>query len=396
MKWKNIISISKSTIYLYFYSIINNIVLQITFVIYNTITIAMKSNMLVISIFFLMSFFILNAQNTVVPQVDEPLEFVSNPKKAVAIFSYSETNALQNCEIVIEDNSMLMGKRKKVSLVLSGGGARGIAHIGVLEELEKHGYEIVSISGTSMGALVGAVYCAGYLEEFKSWICTMDKVDIINLIDFSYSTQGLIKGDKIFEKLKDFLPDKNIEDLKIHLTITATDIKNRKEVVFEKGSVYDAVRASIAIPTVFTPVITANSILIDGGVLNNIPINNIKRTKNDILIVVNVNADTPLFKPVIRKEERKKRQTRYQVELSKFKREWNILYPESNKLGYFDLINETLSLQTFYISQMMIKNHPPDILINISRKSCAIFDFLMAEELIEIGRFEAAKILNPS
>ncbi len=151
-------------------------------------------------------------------------------------------------------------------MVLSGGGARGIAHIGVVEELEKRGFEIRSIAGTSMGALVGGIYAVGKLQEFKNWLYTLDKLDVFKLIDFTLSSQGLIKGDRVFKKMKEFIPDKNIEDLKIHYAATATDIINNKEVVFNQGSIYDAIRASVAIPTVITPVKQDDTLLVDGGV----------------------------------------------------------------------------------------------------------------------------------
>jgi NTE family protein len=165
--------------------------------------------------------------------------------------------------------------KQKVSLVLSGGGARGIAHIGVIEELEKQGFEIASISGTSMGAVVGGVYALGKMEEYKNWLYTLDKIKIFSLIDFSFSTQGLVKGDKLLNTVKAFIPDANIEDLSIPYAAIAADIINKKEVVFTKGSLFDAIRASMAIPTVFTPVKTEHGLLIDGGIINNMPINHV-------------------------------------------------------------------------------------------------------------------------
>ncbi|MCK4661649.1 MAG: patatin-like phospholipase family protein [Bacteroidales bacterium] len=286
--------------------------------------------------------------------------------------------------------------KQPISLVLSGGGARGIAHIGVIEELEKQGFEIKSISGTSMGALVGAVYSIGKMEEFKNWIYTMDKLEIFKFIDFTFSSQGLVKGDRVFEKMKEFIPDTNIEDLKIHYTATATDITNKKEVVFTKGSIYEAVRASIAIPTVFTPVKIENSLLVDGGVINPVPINHVKRTKGDILIVVHVNADVPVYMPSISIDEENKRQSKYRTKIEKFQNELNKINSKTKneKLGYFKLINKTVGLLTYQISKMMIERYPPDILINVSRESCGIFDFYKAEELVEIGRHEAIESLK--
>ena len=285
---------------------------------------------------------------------------------------------------------------QKVSLVLSGGGARGIAHIGVIEELEKQGFEIFSVAGTSMGALVGGVYALGKMEEYKQWLFTLDKRKIFNLVDFTLSAQGLIKGDKVLGKMKDFIPDANIEDLKITYTAVASDIINKEEVVFTKGSVYDAIRASIAIPTVFTPVKSNGRLMVDGGILNNIPISHAKRLPNDLLVVVNVNADIPVDKPMLSKEDHEAKESVYLKKISDFYRQLqknkNLTRDES--IGYFDLINKTLNLMTYRMEQLSLQQFSPDILINISHESCGTYDFFKAEEMVEIGKHVAVKSIN--
>ncbi len=284
---------------------------------------------------------------------------------------------------------------KKISLVLSGGGARGIAHIGVIEELENQGFEIHSIAGTSMGALVGGIYAVGKIQEYKNWICKLDKLEVFKLIDFTFSKHGLIKGDRVFNKMKEFIPDTNIEDLKIHYTATATDLLNKKEVVFTKGSIYEAIRASIAIPTVFTPVKKENMLFVDGGVTNNIPINHAKRTKNDLLVVSYVNADTLIYKPEAFKKDKKKKSI-YLERVNEFKTHFNKIYPKdkNKKLGYFNILNKTVEMMMNKLAMLSIEKFPPDILINISRNSCGTFDFYKAEELIEIGRDMANKSIK--
>jgi NTE family protein len=286
--------------------------------------------------------------------------------------------------------------KNKLALVLSGGGARGIAHIGVIEELERQGFKIKSISGTSMGALVGGVYAVGKMQEYKNWIYTLDKLDVFKLVDFTFSKQGLIKGDRVLNKMKEFIPDINIEDLKIFYAATATDISSREEVVFTKGSLYEAIRASISIPTVFTPVKTENSILVDGGVINNIPVNHVKRTKDDILIAVHVNADIPVYKPISPKNEIDKKQSLYLKRIKEFQSKLykNLTMGKGDEMGYFNLINKTINLLIHQISKMTIEKYPPDILVNISRNSCGTFDFYKAEELVEIGRHAAIKSLK--
>ena len=288
-------------------------------------------------------------------------------------------------------------KNKNIALVLSGGGARGIAHIGVIEELEKRGYTISSIVGTSMGAMVGGIYALGKMEEFKEWLFTLDKLKVFRLVDFTLSKQGLIKGDKVFQAMQQFIPDKNIEDLTIPYQAIATDIKNNEEVVFDKGSMFKAIRASVAIPTVLTPVsYQKGKLLVDGGVLNNIPLSHAKKTKDDILVAVNVNAPIPPLKWEKDNKESEKEQNMYQRKLL----EWYEHFFNSdekemeNKMGYFDLINNTLNLMQQKYDQVILKMYPPDILINISHESCGTFDFYKAKELVKTGIHQAKKVLD--
>ncbi len=286
--------------------------------------------------------------------------------------------------------------KKKVSLVLSGGGARGIAHIGVIEELEKQGFEIKSISGTSIGAVVGGVYAMGKMEEYKKWLYTLDYLKLFNLLDFTFSKQGLIKGDKFFEIVNESIPDMNIEDLRINYTATATDITNNREFVFTEGSVYDAVRASVSFPTVFTPVEKGDMVLIDGGIVNNVPISNLRRIKDDILVVVDVNADVPMCKLSLSKNEEKQKKSVYLESLNKIKKKLKKkrFRSKSGKLGYFKLLNRILTIMRYQNSKMIIDKYSPDLLINISRNSCDTFELYKAEELVEIGRFVASNAIG--
>jgi len=286
--------------------------------------------------------------------------------------------------------------KKKLALVLSGGGARGIAHIGVIEELERQGFKIKSISGTSMGALVGGVYAVGKMQEYKNWIYTLDKLDVFKLVDFTFSKQGLVKGDRVLNKMKEFIPDRNIEDLEIPYAAVAADIINNKEVVFTEGSVYNAIRASVAIPTVFTPVKTNEGLLVDGGVVNNIPVNRVKRTPDDILVVVNVNAHIPVYKPKISEKERDKKESAYRKKVNEFKNRLQKINPLSNdkKIGYFDLINKTINLMIYHNAYLSFEQQSPDIMIEVSHNSCGTMDFFKAEEMVEIGRYAAIKSLK--
>lgn len=286
--------------------------------------------------------------------------------------------------------------KQKISLVLSGGGARGIAHIGAIEELEKHGYEIVAVTGTSMGALVGAVYAMGKMQEFKEWMFTLDKRKTLNLVDFTLSSQGLIRGDKVINAMKEFIRDTNIEELSIPYTAIATDIVNRKEVVMTSGSVYDAIRASISIPTVLTPVKTETGLLVDGGVVNNVPLNRAPRVAGDMLVAVHVNANIPIVKPEVVTVEMEENQNVYQRKLKEFQSHLRKVNPlhKDEKLGYFNVISKTISLMTNHASEVTLLNNPPDILINVSRDLGGTYDFFRAEEFAEAGRYAAHKSLE--
>ena len=180
--------------------------------------------------------------------------------------------------------------KQKVALVLSMGGARGIAHIGVIEELLRHNFEITSIAGSSMGAMVGAMYASGKLEECKEWLYSWDKRKMWELADLTLSRDGLVKGDRFIKELKQIIPVMNIEDLPIPYVAMATDIVCDQEVRFDSGNLYDAIRATISIPMLFRPLRKDGMVLIDGGILNPLPLNQVHRTEGDILIAVDVNA----------------------------------------------------------------------------------------------------------
>ena len=263
--------------------------------------------------------------------------------------------------------------KQSIALVLSGGAARGLAHIGVIEQLEKSNLEITSIAGNSMGAFIGAIYAAGKLSEFKEWILNLGKRDIISFADLTISPQGFIKGEKIFKKLDAFIPDINIEDLPLPYAAVAADIANHKEVVFRTGPLKIAVRASIAIPAIFKPVNLNGAILVDGGFVNPIPLNRIKRHKGDLLVGSFVNADLPEpdFKDEVNIDKSEKL-------TKKPKRK-----ERSNPLK---IMSKSTTLLTYSLSMANIERYQPDILINISRHSCSNFQFHKIEEMVEIGR----------
>jgi len=283
---------------------------------------------------------------------------------------------------------------KKVSLVLSGGGARGLAHIGVIEELEKSGYEIHSVVGTSMGALVGGMYAMGELQAFKEWMCSLDRMKVFNLVDFTISAHGVVKGDKVLNRMQEIIPDRKIEDFPKYFAALSVDLIRKDEVKFEKGSFYEAVRASIAIPNVLKPVKRGKQLLVDGGLMHNLPLLHSKREEGDLLVAVDVGANVPVIKTSIEKKETREQESIYQKRVNEFYQQiqkWIPLDREEEeekveKLGYMDLMSKTLNLMMEQQTRLQILNNPPDLLIEISRDTCGTYDFYRAAELIETGR----------
>ncbi|WP_421873676.1 patatin-like phospholipase family protein [Marinoscillum sp.] len=291
---------------------------------------------------------------------------------------------------------------QKVALVLSSGGARGLAHIGVIEALEADGYEITSIAGSSIGAVVGAFYACGRLDDYKKWALNLDRYDVFKLIDFTFSVQGFIKGERVFKTLQEFIPDQRIEEMNIPFAALVTDIKSKKEEVFDKGSMYEAIQASVAIPTVIKPVVRNGREYIDGGVTNPIPIDHVKRTPGDLLVVSNVNAIIPYQKKVKDKRKDLAAEASYNQKIQSFLNGWNKFLPGSTaestekKLGFFDLLNESIDLMQDRLTSLLMEKHRPDVLVNISREACSTFEFYKCRELIEAGHEAYQKTAKPA
>jgi len=279
-------------------------------------------------------------------------------------------------------------KKKKVALVLSSGGARGMAHIGVIEELEKQGFEISSVAGSSIGAVIGGIYAAGYLAAYTKWMKRLQKLDVYKLMDFSLSTQGFIKGEKVFKELMKIIPDRNIEDLNIPFAALAADPRNRKEKVFKKGSLYKAMRASVAIPGVVLPSRINDLDLIDGGVVNPIPIDHVYREKNDILVVVDLNSSFSESQDKL--PAPKNEAAQYQQIINKIIAKLGVSHAEvrqkQNKLSYYDILNNSINLMQEKLTELTLRIHNPDILVSIPRSSCRTFEFHKSEEMIKLGR----------
>ncbi len=275
---------------------------------------------------------------------------------------------------------------KDIALVLSSGGARGLAHIGVIEELESRGYHITSIAGCSMGALIGGVYAAGKLTEFREWMKTIDRKKMLELTDFSLSLNHFVKGKRIIETIMEFVPDVAIEDLPIPYSAVAADLKEGREVVFSKGSLFEAIRASISLPSFYEPVQRDGMILIDGGVINPIPLNRVSRKTGDILVGADVSGHD--YKS---QWEEMHRLTEWQKKDKSLKAKiLDKLIPDNLEFNYYTVLSRTSSLMIRQNSILMTKLMNPDMLIDIQMSRYGGFDYDKSEKIIAIGRQKTA------
>lgn len=277
---------------------------------------------------------------------------------------------------------------KKVALVLSSGGARGFAHIGAIEALEEEGYEITSISGTSMGALIGGMYAAGRIAEVKEWLFSTDSRSLISLVDPSLSMNHLVKGDKIMNALLEIMPDVEISNLPIPFSAVATDLRNYEEVVFSSGSLYDAIRSSISIPLFFKPQKRNGRVLIDGGVINPLPLNRVKRIEGDILVSVNVSArGDSNFEYRIRRMQNARKESGSRL---------GKMIPSLSKevdSNFYSMLNKTFALMIQRNSELMAELYVPDIQVDIPMNRFGGFDYDKAEKIIRKGKQEMKESL---
>ena len=289
--------------------------------------------------------------------------------------------------------------KKTVSLVLGSGGARGYAHIGVIEALEEQGYVIKSISGSSMGALIGGLYAAGKLDPYQEWVLSLDFIDTLKLLDISLSHGGIVNIDTVYKKIEQMIGDIKIEDLPIKYIAVASDIKNQKKIWFKKGKLIDAIRASIAIPTVFVPVVKEDMILVDGGVLEPLPIASVSSDETDLTIAVNLNANIQNTYKIERPEKEEiAENTFYKKTIELVDKAKQAIVTETSKeetpIDIFYILNKSLDATQSLIVENTIKEHQPDLIIEIPRDACESYEFDKAYEMIEIGKRATQKSLK--
>ena len=313
--------------------------------------------------------------------------------------------------------------RKKVALVLSSGGPRGWAYIGAIEELERRGYDITSVAGTSIGSLIGGIYAAGKLADIKEWLFSLDAWKVFGLMDISISRNHLVKGDKVISALKEIVPEIDIQDLNIPYRAVAADLYTGEEVVFDRGPLFEAIRASISIPSLFRPVKYGFRTLVDGGIVNTMPISRVVRTEGDILAAFDVNdIDVDSIRQALISEAREEEERIAEEEalnketrsvLQAVKHDSNLSLIEKFKLAgaqgqkilshklheeepqpellyednYYSILSRTFSIMNHVLAKEAAERFRPDILAKMSFDSYGdVGDYAKAREISELGR----------
>lgn len=323
-------------------------------------------------------------------------------------------------------------KTKDVALVLSSGGPRGWAYIGAIEELVDRGYNITSVAGTSIGSLIGGIYAAGKLAEVKEWLFTLDAWKVFTLMDLSISKNHIVKGDKVIGALKEIVPDIRIEDLNIPYKAIAADLYTGEEVVFDRGPLFEAIRASISIPSLFRPVKYGYRTLVDGGIVNTMPIDKVYRNGHDIVVAFDVNdvdvesIRNTLVEDARQEEERiaeeKAMEAETRIVIDSVKHNPNLTLIDKLKLAgahgqkmishklheeehiselhdlddnYYSILSRTFSLMNHVIAKMAADRYKPEILVKMPFDTYGeIGDYARAREISESGRELMRKALD--
>lgn len=305
----------------------------------------------------------------------------------------------------------------RVALVLGSGGARGYAHIGVIDELSERGYRIVGISGSSMGALVGGLQSAGRLAEFADWATSLTQGAVLRLLDPSFTAPGVFRAEKILDVVRDLVGDTVIEQLPIPYTAVATDLIAGRSVWLQRGPVHTAIRASIAIPGVIAPHVVSGRLLADGGILDPVPMAPIAAVHADLTIAVNISggdtgpSPTPpaedAARPTVEWLNRMLRSTSALMDrptARALRGRFGTVDPEPGdqfeplpavpKLGGFEVMIRTIEIAQASLTRHHLATYPPDLLIEVPRSSCRSLDFHRAAELIDVGRRLTARVLD--
>ncbi len=327
---------------------------------------------------------------------------------------------------------------RRVALALGSGGARGYAHIGVIDELHSRGYEIVGIAGSSMGALVGGLHAAGSLDEFADWAQTLTQRAVLRLLDPSITAAGVLRAEKILDAVRDILGEVTIEELPIPYTAVATDLIAGKSVWLQRGAVDAAIRASIAIPGVIAPHVLDGRLLADGGILDPLPMAPIAAVNADFTIAVSLSGPDPESNQDTAADPETRASTEWLSRLlrstsglldtnaarsildtpaarsmlsrfgtSSVEDAVDTVEPSSAeqlidssretaipKLGSFAVMNRTIDIAQAALARHQMAAYPPDLLIEVPRTACRSLEFHRAAEVIQVGRELATKALD--
>jgi len=295
-------------------------------------------------------------------------------------------------------------KKKTVSLVLGSGGARGLTHIGVIEWLTDNNYDIRSIAGSSIGALIGGIHAAGRLEVYKNWVSTLEKKDVIRLLDVSFARKSLFKGDRIIEVLRDMIGDFEIETLPISYTAVATDMHAQTEVWLNKGSLFDVIRASIAIPSIFSPYEYRGKVFLDGSLVNPIPIAPTLNDKTDYTIVVNLNGkvrdqsnggtselrNSSSVSGVMSYQNNNQQRIVDLISSVSF----NSKNSTVKDLSMLEIIAKSMDTMQSKIARFQLAAYSPDAVVTIPVDVCSFYEFYRAKQLIDFGYQSARSQLS--
>lgn len=282
-------------------------------------------------------------------------------------------------------------ERRDVALVLSSGGARGMAHIGAIDSLMAHGFNITSVAGTSFGSIVAGMYAMGHLDDFKEWMAGIDKKAIRRYTDYSLSLSYFVKGERIIDELKKIAPDRDIEDLPIPFACVSTDWKTGREIVFDKGSIWQAIRASISVPGMFAPMELDNHILIDGGITNPLPLDRVARKGDDLLVGVNVSGHD--YGSIW---ERRHAARLRQIRNSKALQFLNRLVPgvAGADMNFFTLLDQTFSISISQNARRAILLNHPDILVDIPMRRFGGGDYDKYAQIHAVGSQKTDKAIE--
>ena len=299
-----------------------------------------------------------------------------------------------------------MSKKTKISLVLGSGAARGLTHIGVIRCLEDHDYDIQYIAGSSMGALIGGIYAAGELDVYVEWVKALKRRNILRLLDISFSRKSIFKGEKIIDVLNEMIKDRTIDELPIGFTAVATDIVEQKEVWLTQGSLFEAIRASIAVPMIFSPVKISGRLLVDGGILNPVPVAPTLNDNTELTVAVALNGPAEIFETQEHdgsnqdepsKNEKDQSKNKYQLGIEKLIESMmpkGEVEKEKHDFGIFNLMTQSMDTMQSTITRFKLAAHRPEVIVEVPRNLCGWLDFDRADELIEFGYKRAEECLK--